>query len=147
MTNQNVADDAEKLFQSIVWWNVRSDKRKKGICVMIYTYWPSIAKTRISKNGKIKSIVIQVVAWGGKIFASSDRDLTKIEHRASDMSMNGWKITSKANQLFWIYFFKLLLTQIHFFLSQSTYLLLCRLPTSTLASQYSCDHVHDFAEI
>ena len=57
MTNQNVADDAEKLFQSIVWWNVRSDKGKKGICVMIYTYWPSIAKTRISKNGKIKSVI------------------------------------------------------------------------------------------
>ena len=50
-------------------------------------------------------------------------------------------------QLFWTYFFILLLTQIHFFLSQSTYLLLCRLPTSTLASQYSCDHVHDFVEI
>ena len=57
MTNQNVADDAEKLFQSIVWWNVRSDKRKKGICVMKYNYWPSIAKTRISKNGKIKSVI------------------------------------------------------------------------------------------
>ena len=77
-----------------------------------------------------------------------NRDLIKIEHRASDKYVYEWlEDYLKGKSTFLNLFLQTATDANTFFSSQSTYLLLCRLPTSTLASQYSCDHVHDFAEI